>query len=148
MSGTKQGGNKKENTTSRQNARHLSVTSEKTPRLASLCLPLNENADTSPEVRCRSNTTRVQTRRRHACHGPQIFVNPTAATTPRQVRVAGIPVATLRAYQHTHMCGQLLQGILLKRSCPHGMDAMMQLLIGFSISGHSHPLPWSDSRVL
>jgi hypothetical protein len=30
---------------------------------------------------------------------------------------------------------------LLKRSCPHGMDAMMQLLFGFSIAGHSHPLP-------
>jgi hypothetical protein len=33
---------------------------------------------------------------------------------------------------------ELLQSILLKRSCPHGMKAMMHLLIEFSITGHSH----------
>jgi hypothetical protein len=36
---------------------------------------------------------------------------------------------TMATYQHTHMCQQLLQGILLKRSWPHGTGAMMQVLI-------------------
>jgi len=36
---------------------------------------------------------------------------------------------TTAAYQHTHMREQLLQGILLERSWPHGTGAMMRFLI-------------------
>jgi hypothetical protein len=36
---------------------------------------------------------------------------------------------TTAAYQHTHMREQLLQGILLERSWPHGTGAMMRILI-------------------
>ena len=36
---------------------------------------------------------------------------------------------TTATYQHTHMYQQLMQGILLERSWPHGVGAMMQVLI-------------------
>lgn len=124
------GGNKKEIRTSRQNARHLSVAQgEKTP------LSSQRKGSGSPEVRRRSYTTRAQTRRRHACHGQNMRTPRWPWSTPRQARVAGIPSATLAAYQHAHMCQRLLQGILLGRACPHGVDAMMQVLIEFRNAG-------------
>lgn len=48
---------------------------------------------------------------------------------PRLVCVASIQMRTTATYQHTHMRQQLLQGILLERSWPHGTGAAMQVLI-------------------
>jgi len=48
---------------------------------------------------------------------------------PRLVCVASIHKRTTATYQHTHMRQQLLQGILLERSWPHGTGAATQVLV-------------------
>jgi hypothetical protein len=46
---------------------------------------------------------------------------------------------TTGTYQHTHMYQQLLQGILLERSWPHGIGTKMQVLIDSRSAGSLLP---------
>jgi hypothetical protein len=141
-------GEQERNTTSRQNARHLSVTPEKTPRLS---LALSQRK--TPTPRQKSGADRippracVQTRRTYACHGPEMFVNPTS-TIKHPARANRGPyhsdAADLSAHPHALRTAakHIAPAFLSPR---HGSDDA--LLIDFSIAGHSHLLPWSGSRV-
>ena len=87
--------------------------------------------------------TRVQIWRRHTHMSWALASKPHGddCLAPRLVCVASRHMRTTAAYQHTHMRQQLLQGILLGRSWPHGTGAETQVLIELPQCGLSHPLP-------